>query len=76
MTMRDHIAEAVNHRLNRNTPDGSRTVLRSTKYQLSSLSSLYCLSFWVWRRNGSNMLEIQHQIYQNGQHQQVSSKFT
>ena len=62
--MKSHIAEAVNHRLKRNAPDGSTTVLRSTKIQPSLLSSLYCLSFWVWRRNENYMQEIQHQIHQ------------
>ena len=47
-------------------PQGSRSTLRSTKVTNSNgKSSLYCLSFWVWKRTGNDLLQILQEINQN-----------
>ena len=57
-------------------PQGSRSRLRSTKVTNSNgKSSLYCLSFWVWKRSGNDLLEILQEIHQNNNDNVVSNIF-
>lgn len=68
MTPSGHIAEATSKSKGQGqvAPEGSRAILRSTKVTNSNgKSSLYCLSFWVWKRTGNDLLQILQEINQN-----------
>ena len=60
MSMSGHMAEATSLVGTQAAPEGSRTILKNINLKAAS----YCLSFWVWRRSGKDILEIIQEIGQ------------
>ena len=69
MTPSGHIAEITSKNQVIKAPRGSRTLFTSSKViNQNGKSLVYCLSFWVWKRAGNDLLEIIQEIHgQNGQ---------
>lgn len=61
MRVSGHMAEVTSRIGSQVAPEGSRTILKNTNLKAKSS---YCLSFWVWRRTGKDILEIVQEIGQ------------
>ena len=66
MTMHGKMAEVTSKNQNQKAPNGAKAILKSAKVTSSNgKTSFYCLTFWFWKRTGSDQLEIAQQNDQN-----------
>ena len=66
MTMYGKMAEVTSKNKNQKASNGTRAALISAKVTSSNgKTSFYCLTFWFWKRTGSDQLEIAQKTDQN-----------